>query len=224
MSVSISVAGPVSLNRSVAESGLEINSGYDVTGIALQRTGKFADSSRAMTQDYGVTPQAVSTPTSLQIESTLSRQLYLSQSPSCTPQITGVVWPNKTIIFSGTIPPQNLSSGRNVVEVNYSTQVTIWPTAATTQPSADAVALYCVVSQGTSSLPCSNTQDGPTLIRASQDMNERPRKIMTSYSGYAEIDNIDSVGKDPVIVDIGVSTFFGARITACFGNLILRTR
>jgi len=219
MSVCVSVAG-----------GSEINSAYEATGIAHQPTGKFGDSvvgsGRLTPQNYDVTPQAASTPTSLLIESTLSRQLYTTATGCAT--FTGIQWPSYQPYIQATITPQNLSSASdpNVIEVQFSTQVTISPSAlpTVTPPanSADGVSLTCLICQPadcSSSTPCPNTAAGPFMLRQGQDTTQKGRQIMTSYVGYAKIDHTE-----PVKVIIGVSTLKGTPGNACFGNLVLRTR
>mgnify|MGYP001180884892 CR=1 FL=1 len=215
----------VSISAAVAESRWDINSAYDATGIAHQPTGKFADASmssgRVTPQGDILTPQAVSAPTSLLIESTLSRQLYNSAGCSV---LNGVKWPSYVTIFSAIITPQNLSTaaGLNVVEVNFTTQVSIVAAATVPGVGTDGVSLTCLVEQppgSGNSVPCSNTAVGPFLLRQGQNISEKSRLIMTSYLGYAQIDHTE-----PVKVTIGLSTINGTNATTCFNNLILRTR
>ncbi|MFZ1639829.1 MAG: hypothetical protein WAV07_00020 [Candidatus Contendobacter sp.] len=220
IAASVSVADSYRLNRGDAGSGREFNSAYDVTGIALHPTGKFANS---LTGNDGITPQAVTNPVpgTLLVESTLSRQFYHANS---TPTrvcntFTTYKWPNYRVVFEDTITPQNLSSGKNVIEINFSTQATILPTSST----EDGIALACLVYQPANSLdsvPCSGTANGPILLRNRQNLSEKGNQAFVFYQGYAEIDNTESVK-----VVIGVANTTGTTGgNVCFSTLVLRTR
>ncbi len=218
--VSFSTSHSADLYGGDAMNGREFNSAYDVTGIALEPTGKFADSPI----DNGrLTPLSVTDPApgTLLVESTLSRQFYRANSASgrvCN-SITTYKWPNYRTIFEETITPQNLASGKNLIEINFSTQVTINPTS----PSEDGVALACLVYQPANSgnsVPCSGTASGPILLRNRQNLAEKGNQSFVSYQGYAEIDNTD-----PVKVVIGLANTTGTTgANACFSTLVLRTR
>lgn len=205
-----------------ARNGREFNSAYDVTGIALEPTGKFADSPIG---NGRLTPLSVTDPApgTLLVESTLSRQFYRANSASvrvCN-TITTFKWPSYKTIFEETITPQNLASGKNLIEINFSTQATINPTSSPS--SQDGIALACLVYQpanSANSVPCSGTALGPILLRNRQNMTEAGNQSFVSYQGYAEIDNTD-----PVKVVIGLANTTGTTGgNACFSTLVLRTR
>lgn len=220
MPMSFSTAHSADLYGREARNGREFNSAYDVTGIALEPTGKFADS--PISNDR-LTPQAVTdpAPATLLVESALSRQFYHANSnvSKVCNNLSSFKWPNYKVIFEDTITPQNLASGKNLIEINFSTQATINPTS----PLEDGIALACLVYQpanSANSVPCSGTKNGPILLRNRQNTSELGNQAFVYYQGYAEIDNTD-----PVKVVIGLANTTGTTGSqSCFSTLVLRTR
>lgn len=214
--ITASFANPPGFKQQRAEN-LDATSGFDVTGFFHPATGKFAnqpDTSETATIQSNSIPQAASVPTTLLVESTLSRQYYAAQSPICA-TITAL-WPAYQNIFEVTLTPQNLSSGPNVIEINYSAQVT-----STSSATDDGISLTCLVCQPgdcTNSVPCSNTSGGPYMVR-NRNAGQRNVRIMATYQGFAQIDNTE-----PVKVIIGSSNTRGITGYVCNSNLILRTR
>jgi hypothetical protein len=220
--MSVSPANSATGNSKTPTITRDFNSAYDVTGYAHQPTGRFADLAyEAAGEVPGGSPMAPlaivnPVPGSLLLESTLSRQLYIANSTSATTckNYSTYTWPSYMEVFNATITPQNLASGTNLIEINFNSQVSI-----TSNASSDGLALTCLVSQGGDSVPCSNTANGPVLLR-NGTAAERNKLTFVSYQGYAQVDNTS-----PVTVVIGLSRVTGfASGNACFSTLVLRTR
>ncbi|MDS4058565.1 MAG: hypothetical protein RKP73_08330 [Candidatus Contendobacter sp.] len=217
ISVSTSVADS-NLNRQ-GENRLRSSSLYEIKGVSNPPTGKFVDQSfdkNMMTQGVA-TPLALPAQTNpLLIESTLSRQFYYASPPN-----GGCVdipkYPSFATIYDASITTQNLSSSNtNLVEIIYDGQMAIAQGGTVSYP--DSVYFKCTVIQGVDTTPCSNTQYLPAMLRQGQSPNEAPNMVMVSYAGYAVVDNGTST-----TVKIELTTEFSTA-TACYNNLILRTR
>lgn len=220
--------------------GYEYGSFYDVFGISNKPKGKFA------TDEFqGSIMKALPSPQTnpLLIESTLSRQIYQSAINTAEPDpnkkncfdLGPVTFsgspPNQIIsgteIFNTEITTQNLSSAnKNVIEIIYSTQVFLRDRAPSSTQDIDSIGLLCTVSQpdslgstNISSAPCSQTATGFLMLRQGQDVGGEGRLTAANYAGYVQVDN-----GLPTTVKIEMATFFGSRATACFNNLIVRTR
>lgn len=121
--------------------------------------------------------------------------------------LTATVYNTWTTVFD-----QNFTTGpgSNYLRVTYTCQAVIGD-----GPVFDGIALQILVTQGVTTVPCSNTDRLPYLL--SRGYSGNGNKLITTYSGYVAVDP-NTATRLQVQVAVGVSGTVGQ---VCDNNLII---